>query len=192
MGWASSPAEEEALRETLAQFETANPSIKVNYEPVSGDYAVKIQTDLVGGEAADVFYVDALVSQDLMSRNVLLPLDDRMAASNITADQFYPGTIQAFQWQGATYGLPKDASPLAMIYNEAMFTAAEVTPPTTWEELRTAAEKLKESAGVTPIVYPAGFDRFISFLYQAGVRVTNVEATEIQLDDPGTVEALDF
>jgi multiple sugar transport system substrate-binding protein len=188
----SSPAETELLQQVLDDFEAANPDIQVQFEPIPDDYPVKLQTDLAAGTAADVFYVDTSYAQDLMSRDVLLPLDDYMAASGFSSDDFYPGLIQAFQWQGVTYGLPKDWSPLAMVYNEQMFEEAGVEVPTTWDELRTAAETLTEQTGQPAIVYPAEFARFITFLYQAGGGVTNPEATELTIDDPATVEALEF
>ena len=58
--------------------------------------------------------------------------------------------------------------------------------------MRTTAQTIFDATGTAPIVYGPSFDRFVAFLYQAGVRVTNPEVTEITLDDPATVEALDF
>jgi ABC-type glycerol-3-phosphate transport system substrate-binding protein len=106
-GWSASPEENELLTQVLESFQQANTSIAIEYEPVTGDYPAKLQTDIAAGTVADVFYVDSLPAQDLMSRGVLLPLDDYMAASGVSASDFYPGLIQAFQWQGTTYGLPK-------------------------------------------------------------------------------------
>ena len=192
-GWASSPPEEELLRSVLADFEAANPNVKIGYEPVSGDYAVKLQTDLAAGNAPDVFYVDVSYSKDLMSRGVLLALDDRMAESGVKPEDYYTGLIQGFQWQGKTYGLPKDFSPLAMLYDQKVFADVGIeTAPTTWEELRAAAEALQGATGQAAIVYPAEFDRFIAFLLQAGGGVTNPEATQFVIDSPATVEALEF
>ena len=192
-GWGSSPAETELLEQVLADFEAANPNITVNFETVAQQYDVKLQTDLAAGSAADVFYVDSSYAQDLMSRGVLLPLDPHMAEAGISPDDYYPGLIQAFQWDGVTYGLPKDFSPLAMLYNAEMFAAAGIeNPPTTWDELRTAAETLTDQLGFPAVVYPAEFARFIAFLYQAGGGVTSPDAKEFTIDSDATTEALEF
>ena len=37
-GWASSPAETDALKTTIKGFERANPGYSVNYAPINGDY----------------------------------------------------------------------------------------------------------------------------------------------------------
>lgn len=192
-GGASSPAEEDLLRQALEAFQKEFPDITVNYEPIAADYLTKLQTDIAAGNAADVFYVQAEFAQDFMSRGVLLPIDDYMQTDSVSKDDYYPGLYNAFTWDGATYGLPKDWSPLGMVYDPAGLEAAGITtPPTTWDELRTALQALVDTNGTPGFVIDANFDRFIVFLYQAGGGVTNQDVTEITLDQPATKDALDF
>lgn len=119
----SSPAEQNVMKELIASCEAANPSIKVNYEPVTQEYPTKLQTDLAAGTAADIFAYDSLPAPDFIQAGVLTPLDDMMQAAGISADDFYPGLIQAFQQDGQLYGIPKDFSTLAMIYDPSLFAA---------------------------------------------------------------------
>jgi len=191
-GGASSPAEEELLRQALDAFAQEFPDITVNYEPIAADYRVKLQTDIAAGNAADVFYLQIEFAQDFMSRGVVLPIDDYMAADGVSDSDYYPGLINAFKWEGQTYGLPKDFSPLGMVYDTAALEAAGATVPTTWDELRTAGQALLDANGVPGIVLDANFDRFVMFLYQAGGNVTNEDVTEITLDAPEVTEALEF
>lgn len=192
-GGAASPEEEELLRQALDAFSQEFPDITVSYEPIAADYQVKLQTDIAAGNAADVFYVQAEFAQDYMSRGVLLPIDDYMAADGVAASDYYEGLYNAFTWEGQTYGLPKDWSPLGMVYDPAALEAAGVTaPPTTWDELRSTAQALLDTNGVPGVVLDANFDRFVIFLYQAGGNVTNEELTEVILDEPETAEALEF
>jgi multiple sugar transport system substrate-binding protein len=192
-GFASSPAEEELLRQALDAFSQEFPDITVNYEPIAADYAIKLQTDIAAGNAADVFYLQVEFAQDFMSRGVLLPIDDYMAADGVSGSDYYEGLYNAFTWEGQTYGLPKDWSPLGMVYDPAALEAAGVSsPPTTWEELRTTAQALLDATGQPGVVLDANFDRFVIFLYQAGGDVTNAELTEVTLDEPAAKEALDF
>ena len=192
-GWAASPEEEELLRQVLDAFAEQFPDITVNYQPVPANYLVKLQTDIAAGNAADVFYVQSEFAQDFMSRGVLLALDEYMQADGVAASDFYEPLIRAFTWQGQTYGLPKDWSPLGMVYDTAALEAAGVSaPPTTWDELRSTAQALLDANGTPGFVIDANFDRFIVFLYQAGGNVTNDAVTEITLGDEATRQALDF
>lgn len=192
-GGAASPEEEELLRQALEAFQAEFPDITVNYEPIAADYLIKLQTDIAAGNAADVFYVQAEFAQDFMSRGVLLPIDDYMEADGVSPDEYYQGLYDAFTWEGQTYGLPKDWSPLGMVYDPAALEAAGVSsPPATWDELRSTGQALADAMGGPSIVIDANFDRFVMFLYQAGGSVTNEDVTEVTLDQPEVKEALDF
>ena len=192
-GWTSSPAENALFSQVLIDFEVANPTIRVQYEPVPSDYPTKLQTDMAAGSVADVFYVDSSLAPDLMAAGQLLPLDDFMAESSVSASDFYPGLIQAFQWNGVTYGLPKDFSTLAMVYDTAAFEAAGITaPPATWDELRAAGEALLESTGAPAIVIPADFARELAFHLAAGGRVFSEDGSSIVIDTPEGQAALEF
>jgi len=192
-GGAASPEEEELLRQVLDTFTQEFPDITVSYEPIAANYLIKLQTDIAAGNAADVFYVQSEFAQDFMSRGVLLSLDAYMDSDGVAASDFYAPLINAFTWQGQTYGLPKDWSPLGMVYDPTALEAAGISaPPTTWDELRSAGQALLDTNGSPGIVLDANFDRFVMFLYQAGGAVTNEAVTEVTLDDPAAKEALDF
>jgi multiple sugar transport system substrate-binding protein len=155
MGFSSSPEEDRLLNQVLQDFMQRYPSIQVTFQPVP-DYATKLQTDLAAGTAADVFYVDSLLAPDLMKRGLLLDLDPYIRRDHVDTSDFYPGLSQAFQWQGKTYGLPKDWSSLAMEWNRDMADSAGISgPPTTWEDLRADAQRLtNKSSGVYGLVIP--------------------------------------
>jgi multiple sugar transport system substrate-binding protein len=191
-GWTASPEEDTLLVSVLRDFEAAFPNIKVDYQPVPAEYPTKLQTDIAAGTVADVFYVDSLLAPDLMTREVLLPLDDYMAAAGVTAEDFYPGLIKAFQYNDKTYGLPKDWSSLAMVYAEQAFADAGVTPPTNWDELRQAGQTLLDATGTPRICIPPDFARLIAFLYAAGARIISEDGTSIALDSEETRTAVEF
>ena len=191
-GAPSSPEESRLLEQVLQDFEAKFPDIRVVWEPVTQQYAEKLQTDLAAGTAADVFYVDSLLAPDLAARGVLLPLDEPMTESGVRAEDFYAGLIEAFQWDGRTYGLPKDWSSLAMVYDPQAFDGAGIsTPPTTWNELRSVAQMLLDATGQPPIILPPDFARFIVFLYQGGGTVIGADGS-VAIDSPQTQQALDY
>src|SRR5438034_10783825 len=169
-GWSSSPTEDALLTDSINAFMTANPTVKVKWEPIAQDYETVLKTNLAAGTEADVFYADIFWIDSLMKTGKLLALDDLMAKSGVKKDDFVPTLINAFSYQGKTYGIPKDFNTLGLVYNKDLFKAAGVAEPTndwTWTDLQTAAKKLT-SGSVVGLSLPADAARFVPFLWQAG------------------------
>jgi len=192
-GWTSSPAEDQLFQQVLDDFSSKNADIKVQYEPIPSDYATKQQTDIAAGTIADVFYVDSLVAPDLMAAGQLMALDDMMSAAGVKTSDYYPGLISAFQWNGKTYGLPKDFSTLAMVYDKKVLSDAGVeNPPTTWDEVKTVAKAVSDKTGAPAINADADIAREFAFHYAAGAKVFSDDGTKFVLDSPEAQQALDF
>jgi len=192
-GWTSSDAEQKLFQQVLDDFSSKNADIDLKYEPIPSDYATKLQTDMAAGTVADVFYVDSSVAPDLMAAGQLRELDADMQASGVSAEDFYPGLIQAFQLNGKTYGLPKDFSTLAMVYDKKAFTDAGIAnAPTTWDEVKSVAQTLKDSTGQPPIVIPADIAREFAFHYAAGGSLFSPDGSQIVIDSPEGQAALEF
>ena len=191
-GWQASPEEGELLEEMFAGFEEACPDITIDYQPVAGDYPQQMLANFSAATPPDVFYVDSAVAPEWIEEGFLLPLDDYIADSGMDTSQFYEGYLDAFRGpDGAVYGLPKDASTLAMFYNPTMLEEAGVEPPTTWEELEAAAEALTTDE-VTGLCLSPGLDRALAFIYQNGGAIYNEDFTEATFDTPEVREALEY
>jgi multiple sugar transport system substrate-binding protein len=192
-GWSSSDQEKVLFESVLADMQTALPDIKLNYQIIPSDYATKIQTDIAAGSVADVFYVDSLLAPDFMVNGALLELDSFMAADGVNTEDFYPGLIQSFQLDGKTYGLPKDWSSLAMVYDtQALTDAGVASPPTTWDELKAAGQALLDATGEARINIPADIAREFAFHYAAGGQVISDDGASIVIDTPEAAAALEF
>src|SRR5215469_857343 len=74
-GWQASPEEGAALKQTLAGFEARYPKVKVDYQPVQGDYPTVMVAKFSAHQPPDVFYVDSSVAPDWIKQGVLEPLD---------------------------------------------------------------------------------------------------------------------
>lgn len=141
-GWGASPEEKELLQQTLEAFEEEHPNIEVKHEVVSDQYMDVMKTRLVGGEAADVFYLDASEAPGLIDTGVLEPLNDYVT-DDFDLEDFQEPLLNAFKSEGTYYGFPKDFSTLSLFYNKEAFEEAGLEgPPETWEELQEYAEKL--------------------------------------------------
>lgn len=188
--WSSSPAEKKIVDDQIAKFKEKYPNIDVQIETIVGDYMQKLQTELASNTAPDIFYLDSMPAPQLMSSGVLEPLDDYIKKYNVDVNDFEPALLSAFQWDGKTYGLPKDFNTLALFYNKDMFKAAGINePPKTWEELRDVAKKLTKD-GVKGLVLSADLARFDAFINQNGGSV--YQDGKVTLNLPENAQALDF
>jgi multiple sugar transport system substrate-binding protein len=192
-GGRASDTEEALLEETIAAFEEKYPNITVNYEPIPDAYAETMIGQFSAGDPPDLFYVGATgEAGPWIDDGLLLPLDDYIAGNpEIGIESFYPGLLAPFQRDGSTYGLPKDASPLALFVNPDMLAEAGVEIPTNWDELAAAAEALTTD-DVAGFCLGAEIQRWGAFIYQNGGALYNEDMSEMTLDSPETVEALDY
>ncbi|HEY8283105.1 MAG TPA: ABC transporter substrate-binding protein, partial [Chloroflexota bacterium] len=62
--WSTGAVEGKALAKLLADFEAKNPSIKVNYQIINGDYPTVMKARITAGTAPDVFYMNSDVAQE--------------------------------------------------------------------------------------------------------------------------------
>jgi multiple sugar transport system substrate-binding protein len=194
-GWASSPAETEALRTTIRGFERSHPAYKVNYAPINGDYPAAMLAKFAARRPPDVFYVDSNVAPDWMSQGVLQPLDQLIKQNSYNIKPFFPRLLSAFKYKGHIYGLPKDWSPLAMETNNAMLAKAGVKPPKTWAQLRTVAQKLKDSNAVpggAPLCIDPDWARLLAFVYQNKGSFLNAKKTAPTVKTAAVRQAIQF
>jgi multiple sugar transport system substrate-binding protein len=181
-GWQSSDAENKALSDTVAAFETAYPNVKVDYKVIAGDYATVMATNFAAHNVPDLFYVDAAFAQPWSSQGFLEPLDDYIAKQGFDMSTFFPGYESIFKGEdGKTYGLAKDGNTIGMAYNSTIVTTA----PTTLDELVTAAQGLKGKEGLNaPICLSAGLDRALAFVYADGGSLISADGTQNTVDTP--------
>jgi multiple sugar transport system substrate-binding protein len=185
MGWASSPAEDEALKALLEKF-NAETGARASFNPVP-EYDSTLQAALAGGSPPDVFYVDSFKLPDLVDAGALDDAEGKLT----NPEDFYPSLLEAFTFEGTLYCPPKDFSTLALVYDVDAFQEAGLQPPTTWDELAAAAEALTTEgrAGLTMgVEYP----RWGVFLFQNGTALTDDAVTQVTLDSPQAREALQF
>ena len=189
-GWQSSGDEGTALQKTLDGFKTAYPNITLDYQPIATDYPTAMSAKFSAGSPPDLFYVDSSVAPDWIDQQVLQELDTMAADRGFDTSAFFPGYLDAFKGpDGKTYGYPKDGNTLAMAYNTDMLTAAGIQPPTNWDELKTAAEKLT-AGGKKAFCLNNSLDRALAFIYQNGGSLLSDDKTQDTVDSQEVKDAL--
>jgi multiple sugar transport system substrate-binding protein len=82
----------------------------------------------------------------------LVPLDDRIAADGIDLTDYPEAYLNAGKGDdGAVYGLPLRGHAQVLFYRKDVFEQLGLEPPTTWGELETAAQTIREQTELNPI-----------------------------------------
>lgn len=128
--WKGSDTENAALEKLITQFEEEN-GVTVESK-VYTDITTQLPTDLAGGTAPDVFYIDSSFYPYLQGEGVLNDISDV-----VSADDYYSTLSSAFSTDGKLYAAPKDVSTLAIYANTDIFEKAGIALseiPTSYEE----------------------------------------------------------
>jgi multiple sugar transport system substrate-binding protein len=188
-GWQSTPAEGNALTQTLLEFQSQYPNIPVDYQPIAGDYPAQMATRFASGDVPDLFYVNADYAQEWIDQGLLHPLDDHIELSGLDTSAFFPGYAEVFQKAGSWYGIPKDGNTIAMAYN----TDLVPEPPTTMDELVATAEGLVGTEGVTaPLCLNPSLDRGLAFLYANGGELLTEDGAASAIGTPESQAAVQW
>ena len=190
-------------------FEAENPDIKVNRIHAS-DYDTKLNTMFAAGDPPDLFYLRYEDLPKLSQMGLLMPLDDKIEADRKAGDDwtkdFFPILMQAYQYDGKTiakgpqYGIPKDFTPMLMYANLDLFKRAGIKVPYdgwTFDEFESDMKKITALQDPNGKVYGSVLASWPgvlwNYIWAFGGNVFNgTDFADVQLDQPGAVEALDF
>ena len=132
--------------------ETSGVKVKVNVISWN-EYWTLLEAGVVGGELPDVFWMHINEAQKYMEADVLLNLDEYIAADESTdLSNYYEGITAIYSNDGHQYALPKDHDTIALLYNKSVFDKYGVDYPTddwTWQDYANAAAKITEAGKCT-------------------------------------------
>ncbi|MGH7320413.1 MAG: ABC transporter substrate-binding protein [Candidatus Rokuibacteriota bacterium] len=188
----------------VADFHKAHPGVRV--EPVwGGNYWQNMQKTvqaLQAGNPPDVavhLAVDVVTLRDL---DAVIPLDafvQREGSDSFLGD-FFPGFVNDLRADGKVWAIPFQRSTPILYYNREHMRKAGLDlarPPTTWQELLAAAQKLtvRDAGGqVTQwgLTIPDDPWLLMSFILQNGGRTHSADYKKVYLAEKPAVEALQF
>ena len=184
-------------------FTALNPNITVNVSAADWEsYWPKLQTDLAGGNAPDMFLMDGPLFPDYQTRDQLLDLDPYIAKDNFDLGSIVDLAVQDFTApDGHHYGLPRDLNTIALFYNKTMFDAAGLPYPDDtwdWNKLVEVATKLtKPSGGGTPQwgFYTETSDMenyWSSLVWQAGGDILSPDKQTVVIDTDQAAAGIQF
>ena len=140
----------DALYEQINQFQAKYPWITVEPEEYNWT-APTFTAALAAGTLPDVFTIPFTDGKGLIAQHQIVDIDARIRALNY-ADKFNPNVLVNGQDDtGKIYAVPTAAYGMSLTYNRTLFTQAGLdpnSPPTTWDEVRTAAKAIADKTGV--------------------------------------------
>jgi multiple sugar transport system substrate-binding protein len=182
----------------VAEFNKANPQIKVEIEYVAYDALHdKITTAMASNPPAyDVFLVDDIWYAEFAKAGYVLDVTDRI--SKDMHDKIFPASWDITTVNGKTYGMPWLLDEKYFYYNEDMLKQAGFdAPPKTWDEMMEQAKVIKEK-GIAefPVVwswgqYEAAICDWVTLLYGNGGSLADANGKAAFNNETG-VKTLDW
>lgn len=186
-----------SITDTLS--ETSAPVYQDVYDACAADIGVSVKPTHVAGSGLiakvlqqassrtlpDVLMLDNPDVQQIAASGALSPLSDY----DIDGEGYPQGILDAGSYEGDLYGIAPVVNSIGLFYNADMLADAGIEPPTSWDELRSAAAQLT-AEGRYGLAFSAansfeGTWQFLPFLWSNG-------AAEDDLTSPEAAEALAF
>lgn len=132
--------------------------VKAVLDTIPGaDYQAKLNTVINTPQAPDVFFNWGGGSiQPYVKSDLLLPLDDMIAADPALKSSFLPSVFNTAVIDGKSYGIPmRGTQPVLLFHNKKVLADAGLSVPKTWDDLLSAVQVLK-GKGITPFALGGG------------------------------------
>jgi putative chitobiose transport system substrate-binding protein len=162
----------------IANFETENPGIKVNWVDVPwAAMENKILTSVSANTPPDVVNLNPVFASQLAGRNAWLDLDTKI--SDAERSSYLPNIWKASTLNGKSFGIPWYLTTRLNIYNTDLLQQAGINKvPSTYTELADVAQKIKDQTGkyaffVTFVPQDSG--EVLESFVQMGVTLVNEE-----------------
>ncbi|TDQ40687.1 ABC transporter substrate-binding protein [Aureibacillus halotolerans] len=194
--WGNGPAELKGEEEIYAQFMEDHPEINVDLVSAPYDKVMeKFVSMTAGGDQPDVIWMQPIYFAEFAEKGMFMDLGPMLEEEGLTADDWLPKAFEMGQYDDTQYALPRDIITHHIVYNKDMFDAAGVEYPQadwTWDDLLEKAQQLTIEEGDRTSQY--GFSSYYwkEALYQNGTVPFNRDGTEVLIDSPEAIEAIEW
>jgi multiple sugar transport system substrate-binding protein len=176
----SEGANAEAMQAQLQRYMDEHPNVTIERTALPfAELKQKLLQGATAGQLPDIAVIDNPDHQAFAALGVLADLTERVRSWG-QADAYFEGPWNSTVYQGKNYGIPDNSNCLVLWYNTDFTQAADVAPPSTWDELRTAAEQLTEGGrfglAVSAVRSEEGTFQWLPFLWSAGADIPNLDS----------------
>lgn len=189
-----SQSEVEIIKPILAEFESENPDIKVDFVHIPQNYFQKIHLLFASNLAPDVLFINNLYLPVYANAGVLEEINDEEHLTH-----FYEKAQKTLTFNENLYAVPRDISTMVVYYNRDLFDKYDVKPPNkywTFDDFLAIAKKLTQDAdndGKTD-VWGVSFEEdllyYLPFLMSEGGGVLSDDLKTSIVDTPESQKGL--
>ncbi|HYI33021.1 MAG TPA: extracellular solute-binding protein [Glaciibacter sp.] len=154
------------IPEFTAAQKAKGVTAKVTFNPNGVEdeqYKTKVSLDLSTGGGADIVSLDGIWFGEFADAGYIKPLDDVVGEDLVSDwdgwDQIKPAVQQLTSYKDELYGIPDGTDGRFLYFNKNLFKKAGLPTdwqPESWDDILSAAAKLKSLDGVTPLQINAG------------------------------------
>jgi multiple sugar transport system substrate-binding protein len=181
----------------IAAYTGEHSGVQVTAKPLpAADYARQLLGS-VDTNATDLFVSTDSLVPTLINRKAALDLQALLAGQPaFKPGDFEPAALAAWQRGAALYGLPADAVPQVMFYNQDLFTAAGIAAPApgwTWDDWLAKAKQLTvRSNDDTISQYGTALSTWAGMVWGNGGELLSADGTQSLLDSPAATAGVQF
>ncbi len=174
-----------ALDKVIQDYNTSQDkyAVTAKYVPFA-DFKKQLSIGASADELPDIAILDSPDHASYAAMGIFEDITGKFDVSN-----YYEGTVNSCTIDGKLYGVPFGVNCLALYYNEDMLQAANVSVPTTWDELKTAAKALTTDSvtglALCSVQNEEGTFNFVPWLWSTG-------ATSYDINNDNGIRALTF
>ena len=176
---------QQAMNEMIEEYNQSQDQYKMKaiYVPFT-DFKKQLSIGASANELPDLVLLDSPDHASYASMGIFADLTGKF-----DVDSYYEGPVASATYEDTLYGVPFGCNCLSLYYNVDMLKDAGIEPPTTWDELKEAAQALTTES-VTGLAFCSlqneeGTFNFSPWLWSTG-------ATSYEMDSEGGIRALSF
>jgi raffinose/stachyose/melibiose transport system substrate-binding protein len=139
------------MKPVIDGFTAQNPGVRVEFStaPPVAEYIATLQTRILSGTAADVFFIAAENKTNLIENHAVVDLTDEPFMAGVA-----PFNKQTYSGGGRVYGMSLASWGAGVLFNKELLAKVGATDvPATWDEFLALCTRLKD-AGITPYLEP--------------------------------------
>lgn len=185
------------IEDVVKIWNDANPEIQVKVQTGpngNGGTYQNFFNQIKAGDAPDLGQIEYDALPNFLVQD---GLEDLSACADVVAaeDQFVDWAWgQVTLGTDGVYGVPQDTGPMALFYRADLFEQNGIAIPTTWDEYREAAVKIRDLGGYITNFSQSDINQFAGFAWQDGAQwfASDDEGWTVTLADDATTTVADF
>ena len=182
--------QEAILQEIIAEFNEANPGIKVVAEsqPYDG-FLAKVYEAVSTGTGPDIIFNYASTAADYIPDGLIVDQSKYMESdykARVSEGIYAEST--GFE-DGGLYAVAVQSTGPILFYNKTMFDKVGFSAPKTWDEIEEAAKAIYAEYKIPGFAFDSLTDGMQAFLLQGGGKYVDLEKKTVLFNTPEFVPA---